>query len=111
MMDPWGLETRWRGGQMKNRLITLVDLGLDSSFDASMTFVQGITGNINAGWNRPVIDVNFIRSRDHETAFSALTTPSSVLHVMAHGDHSAGALLLAPPPPHHPPLPSPPLLF
>ena len=53
---------------MKNRLITLVDLGLDSSFDASMTFVQGITGNINAGWNRPVIDVNFIRSRDHETA-------------------------------------------
>jgi hypothetical protein len=73
---------------MKNRLITLVDLGLDSSFDASMTFVQGITSNINAGWNSPVIDVNFVRSRDHETAFSALTTPSTVLHVMAHGDHS-----------------------
>ncbi|MGW6282752.1 hypothetical protein [Kribbella sp. NPDC055071] len=73
---------------MKNRLITLVDLGLDSSFDASMSFVQGITGNINAGWDQPVIDVNFVRTRDHETAFSALTTPSTVLHVMAHGDHS-----------------------
>jgi len=73
---------------MKNRLITLVDLGLDSSFDASMSFVQGITGNINAGWDRPYLDVNFVRTRDHETAFSALTTPSTVLHVMAHGDHS-----------------------
>ena len=73
---------------MKNRLITLVDLGLDSSFDASMTFVQGVVGNVNAGWNEPVIDVNFVRTRDHETAFSALTTPSTVLHVMAHGDHS-----------------------
>jgi hypothetical protein len=73
---------------MRNRLITLVDLGLDSSFDASMTFVQGIAGNINAGWDSPVDDVNFVRSRDHETAFSALTTPSTVLHVMAHGDHS-----------------------
>jgi hypothetical protein len=42
---------------MKNRLVTLVDLGLDSSFDASMSFVQGITGNINAGWDQPFIDV------------------------------------------------------
>ena len=27
-----------------------------------------------------MIDVNFVRTRDHETAFSALTTPSTVLH-------------------------------
>ena len=58
---------------MKNRLITLVDLGLDSSFDASMSFVQGITGNINAGWDQPVIDVNFVRTRDRSIPVEDLT--------------------------------------
>ncbi|RYC05753.1 C25 family cysteine peptidase [Nocardioides zhouii] len=73
---------------MKPRRITLVDLGLDSGFDASMTFVQGVLQNVNAGYEEPVIEIEFIRSRDMSTIREALSTPTDVLHVMAHGDHS-----------------------
>lgn len=73
---------------MRNRTITLVDLGLDASLNASMQFVQATLDSINAGHDEPVADVNFVRSRDEETIWGALTSPSTVLHVMAHGDHS-----------------------
>lgn len=49
---------------MKPRRITLIDLGLDSGFDASMTFVQGVLQNVNAGYEEPVIEIEFIRTRD-----------------------------------------------
>jgi len=73
---------------VRNRTVTLVDLGLDAAFNASMQFVQATLDNVNAGEAQAVVDVNFVRSRDQETIWSALTTPSTVLHVMAHGDHS-----------------------
>lgn len=73
---------------MRNRTITLLDLGLDRPFNASMQFVQATLDSLNAGADAPVVDVNFIRSRDEDTVWGALTTPSTVLHVMAHGDHS-----------------------
>lgn len=73
---------------MRNRQITLMDLGLDAGFDASMTFVQGILASVNAGLDDPVLDINFIRTRDVDTITAGMTSPSNVLHVMAHGDHS-----------------------
>lgn len=73
---------------VRNRTVTLVDLGLDTAFNASMQFVQATLDNVNAGEEQALVDVNFVRSRDQETIWSALTTPSTVLHVMAHGDHS-----------------------
>lgn len=74
---------------MKNRQITLMDLGLDEGFNASMTFVQGVLSNVNAGYYSPILDIDFIRSRDPQTIAAGLTCPTNVLHVMAHGDHSA----------------------
>lgn len=72
---------------MRPRRISLLDIGLDSSFDASMTFVQSILQNINAGWDEPVVDIDFVRSRDPDTVLTAFTASSNVLHVMAHGDY------------------------
>lgn len=74
---------------MKNRRVSLLDIGLDSSFDASMTFVQSTLQNINAGWDSPIVDIDFVRSRDPGTVLAAFTAPCDVLHVMAHGDQSS----------------------
>lgn len=73
---------------MKPRRVSLLDLGLDSSFDAAMTFVQSTLQNINAGSEEPIVDIDFVRSRDPDTVLSAFTASCDVLHVMAHGDHS-----------------------
>jgi len=73
---------------MRNRTVTLIDLGLDEAFDRSMAFTQATLSNVNAGYAEAVIDVNFVRTRDSPTILQALRTPSTVLHVMAHGDHS-----------------------
>lgn len=78
---------------MRNRLIGLLDLGLDSRFDASMAFVQSTLQAINAGWAEPVLDIDFIRSRDTATIMTALTAPYDVLHVMAHGDGEVPAFV------------------
>lgn len=74
---------------MRNRRINLLDVGLDSGFDASMTFVQSTLQNINAGYAHPVVDIDFVRSRDLEVVSAAFTAPCSVLHVMAHGADAA----------------------
>lgn len=73
---------------MKPRRVSLLDLGLDSSFDAAMTFVQSTLQNINAGCEEPIVDIDFVRSRDPDTVLSAFTASCDVLHVMAHGDHT-----------------------
>lgn len=73
---------------MRARRVSLLDLGLDSSFDAAMTFVQSTLQNINAGSTEPVVDIDFVRSRDPGTVLSAFTGSCDVLHVMAHGDHT-----------------------
>jgi hypothetical protein len=72
---------------MKNRRIGLLDIGLDAGFDASMMFVQSVIQNINAGFDEPIADVDFVRSRDPYVVSAAMTSPCDVLHVMAHGDH------------------------
>jgi hypothetical protein len=66
--------------------VSLLDIGLDDSFDASMTFVQATIQNINAGMDKPLADVDFVRTRDPLTILSAFVAPCDVLHVMAHGD-------------------------
>jgi hypothetical protein len=71
---------------VRNKQINLVDVGLEASFDASMTFVQSVLQNINAGYDNPVANIDFIRSRDLDTVLSAFTSTCHVLHVMAHGD-------------------------
>jgi hypothetical protein len=71
---------------VRSKQVNLVDVGLDASFDASMTFVQSVLQNINAGYESRVADIDFIRSRDLETVLSAFTASCNVLHVMAHGD-------------------------
>jgi len=73
---------------MRNRRVSLLDIGLDQSFDASMAFVQSTLQSINAGWSDPIVDIDFVRSRDPDTVLAAFTAPSDVLHVMAHGDHA-----------------------
>jgi hypothetical protein len=73
---------------MRPRVVRLVDVGLDEGFDASMSFVQATLRNINAGLSSPIAEVEFVRSRDVMTVGMAFTAPASVLHVMAHGDHS-----------------------
>jgi hypothetical protein len=73
---------------VRNKQVNLIDVGLDASFDASMTFVQSILQNINAGYPSPVADIDFIRSRDLDTVLAAFTSTCHVLHVMAHGDSS-----------------------
>lgn len=73
---------------MRRRRVSLLDIGLDASFDAAMTFVQSTLQNINAGCDEPIVDIDFVRSRDPYTVLHAFTAPCHVLHVMAHGDHS-----------------------
>ena len=73
---------------MRNRRVSLLDIGLDQSFDASMAFVQSTLQSINAGWPDPIVDIDFVRSRDPDTVLAAFTAPCDVLHVMAHGDHA-----------------------
>lgn len=73
---------------IKARRVSLLDIGLDSSFDAAMTFVQSTLQNINVDYYEPVVDIDFVRSRDPDTVLTAFTSSCDVLHVMAHGDHS-----------------------
>jgi hypothetical protein len=73
---------------MRNRRISLLDIGLDSSFDAAMTFVQATLQNINAGWENPIADIDFVRTRDPDTVIAAFTSSCDILHVMAHGDYT-----------------------
>jgi hypothetical protein len=71
---------------MKQTQVTLVDLGLDDSFDTSMTFIQATIQNINAGMVNPAADISFIRTRHIATIFDTMLSQCDVLHVMAHGD-------------------------
>jgi hypothetical protein len=71
---------------LRNRRISLLDIGLDQGFDTSMGFVQSVIQNINAGYDEPIADVDFVRSRDPRVVQSAFTASCDVLHVMAHGD-------------------------
>jgi hypothetical protein len=73
---------------MRARRVSLLDIGLDSSFDAAMTFVQSTLQNINVDYYEPIIDIDFVRSRDPDTVLTAFTASCDILHVMAHGDHS-----------------------
>ncbi len=73
---------------MRNRRISLLDIGLDQGFDASMTFAQATVQNINAGHDEPIADIDFVRSSDPHVVMTAFTATCDVLHVMAHGDAS-----------------------
>jgi hypothetical protein len=81
---------------MRNRRIGLLDIGLDEDFGVSMSFVQGVLQSINAGYrddegkSAPVVEVDFVRSRDQATVTAALTAPYAILHVMAHAGHQKG---------------------
>ncbi len=75
---------------MRPRVVRLVDLGLDDRFDASMSFIQATLRSINAGADSPIVEVEFVRSRDELTVGMAFTAPAAVLHVMAHGGQAQG---------------------
>lgn len=75
---------------MKNRQISLVDLGLDNAFGASMAFVEAVIRNINVGFSDPVAEVSFVRTRDFRVITDSVLSKVHVLHVMAHGDHAKG---------------------
>jgi hypothetical protein len=74
---------------VRARRVSLLDLGLDAGFDTSMSFVQSTLASINVDYAEPVVDIDFVRSRDPETVLAAFTASCDVLHVMAHGDHAA----------------------
>lgn len=73
---------------MKRRRIGLLDIGLDNRFEAAMAFVYSTLVNINVDYEDPIVDIDFVRSRDPETVLAAFTASCDVLHVMAHGDSS-----------------------
>lgn len=75
---------------MRPRVVRLVDIGLGDRFDASMSFVQATLRSINAGAASPIVEVEFVRSRDELTVGMAFTAPAAVLHVMAHGGQAQG---------------------
>src|SRR4051794_4992561 len=75
---------------MRPRVVRLVDIGLDGRFEASMSFVQATLRNINAGAASPMVEIEFVRSRDELTVGMAMTAPAAVLHVMAHGGAAEG---------------------
>lgn len=79
---------------MRPRRISLLDIGLDPSFTASMDFVESLIENINAGQDRPVAEVSYIRSRDADTITAALYAPADVLHIMSHGDNGPDGPML-----------------
>ena len=56
---------------MRNRRVQLLDMGLDASFDASMSFAQATLHNIKAGYEYPVVDIDFVRTRDPGTVVAA----------------------------------------
>ncbi|MBB5868166.1 hypothetical protein F4553_001545 [Allocatelliglobosispora scoriae] len=72
---------------MRSRRVSLLDIGLDSSFDAAMAFVQATIQSINVHYGASAVDIDFVRSRDPDTVLTAFTASCDVLHVMAHGDH------------------------
>jgi hypothetical protein len=73
---------------VRRKRISLLDIGLDSNFDAAMAFVQSTLENINIDHDEPVAEIDFVRSRDPDTVLTAFTASCDVLHVTAHGDHS-----------------------
>lgn len=72
---------------MRSRRVTLLDIGLDDDFDASMNFVQSALKNMNVAYGEKICDIDFVRSRDPYTVGAAFTSSCDVLHVMAQGDH------------------------
>jgi hypothetical protein len=76
---------------VRRRRISLLDIGLDSNFDAAMSFIQSTLANINIHYGEPVVDIDFVRSRDPDTVLTAFTASCDVLHVMAHGDQVAAS--------------------
>jgi hypothetical protein len=72
---------------VRRRRISLLDIGLDANFDAAMSFIQSTLANINIHYGEPVVDIDFVRSRDPDTVLTSFTASCDVLHVMAHGDH------------------------
>jgi hypothetical protein len=80
---------------VRNRRISLLDIGLDEGFDAAMTFAQSVVRNINAGHYEPVADIDFVRSSDPHTVMSAFTASCDVLHVMSHGDYDQEPLFVS----------------
>lgn len=69
---------------MRNRTVTLLDLGLDSDFAVSTAYTQQLLQSLAVGDERRALDVITVRSRDAWTIHEILTRPSEVLHVMAH---------------------------
>lgn len=74
-----------KGTPMRNKRVTLIDLGLDRPFDDSMGFVQSTLMNINAGLASPITDIDFIRTRNFDVIWASVLSPCDVLHIMGHG--------------------------
>jgi hypothetical protein len=80
---------------VRNRRVSLLDIGLDSGFEAAMAFVQATLQSINVHYGQPVVDIDFVRSRDPDTVLTAFTASCDVLHVMAHGDQTVTPAFLS----------------
>jgi hypothetical protein len=72
---------------MRPTRVRLIDVGLDQSFDTSMSFAQSLIQSLGYGGDdaAPVAEIEFIRTRDALTVATALQAPAVVLHLMAHG--------------------------
>lgn len=72
------------------RVVTIIDIGLHSSFDSSTAVIQSSLRSLNLGGDEEAVAVDVVRTRDTQTILTALTAPSAVIHVIAHGDQSDG---------------------
>lgn len=70
----------------KPRTVTIVDIGLSPSFDSSTAVIQSSLRSLNEGGEEGTVAVDVIRTRDRPTVLSAMTAPTTVLHVIAHND-------------------------
>lgn len=78
---------------MRPSVVRLVDLGFEGDFAVSMSFAQSLIQSLTArGSKNPAAEIEFIRTRDVETVAQALQHPAGVIHIMAHGSNSEGAI-------------------
>jgi hypothetical protein len=76
---------------MRPRVVRLVDIGADDRFDALLR--EAMLQTIDARAASPIVEIEFVRSRDELAVGLDLTAPAAVLHGMAHGDHAEGPAL------------------
>ncbi len=68
---------------MRDRTVTLLDLGIDPAFDTATNLLRDTILSMNVDGH--TFDVVTVRSRDSQTIWNVLNSVGDVLHILAHG--------------------------